>query len=77
MKAQTDFIMMAQSDCNTQNLANRISLEETEDLLKDILNCDTNYKDITLKQPSIIDDIIFDPERFKTQPICGVGQDNC
>lgn len=77
MKAQTDFIMMAQSDCNTQNLANRISLEETEELLKDILNCDTNYKDITLKQPSIIDDIIFDPERFKTQPICGVGQDNC
>lgn len=28
-KAQTDYLMMAQSNCDTQNLANRISLEET------------------------------------------------
>ena len=39
-KAQTDYLMMAQSNLDTQNLANRISLEETEVLLRDILNWD-------------------------------------
>lgn len=77
IKANTDFIMMAQSDCNTANLANRISLEETEELLKDILRFDNDYIDVTLKQESISKSIEFDFERFSKQPICGVGQDNC
>ena len=36
IKAQTDYIMMAQADFDTNNLANRISIEETEELLRDI-----------------------------------------
>lgn len=77
MKAQTDFIMMAQADCNTQNLANRISLEETELLLNDIVKCDSNYKELTLTQKPISDEIEFNFERFSKQPICSVGHDNC
>lgn len=76
-KAQTDFIMMAQSDCNTQNLANRISLEETEQLLKDIMEWDKDYKESTLKQRPVSEEIAFDPKRFARQPLCGAGINDC
>ena len=76
-KAQTDFIMMAQSDCDTQNLANRISLEETETLLKDIIDWDRDYKEYTLKQKSVSEEISFNQERYTKQPLCGAGINNC
>ena len=77
IKAQTDYIMMARADLDTDNLANRLSLEETEELLRDILIHDTQYRDETLEQLPISDEIRFDLERFKKQPVCGVGYDNC
>ncbi len=76
-KAQTDYIMMAQSDCDTQNLANRISLEETEVLLREIIEWDKDYKENTLKQRSVSEEIAFDPERFARQPLCGAGINDC
>lgn len=76
-KAQTDYIMMAQADFDTQNLANRISLEETETLLKDILEWDRDYKEQTLKQRPVSEEIAFDPERFARQPLCGAGINDC
>ncbi len=76
-KAQTDYIMMAQSDCDTQNLANRISLEETEALLRDILAWDKDYKEKTLKQRPVSEEMAFDPERFARQPLCGAGINDC
>lgn len=77
IKAQTDYIMMARSDLDTDNLANRLSLEETEELLRDIILHDTQYRDETLEQLPVTDEIKFDLERFKLQPVCGVGYDNC
>jgi radical SAM protein with 4Fe4S-binding SPASM domain len=77
IKAQTDYIMMARADLDTSNLANRLSLEETEELLRDIIEHDTQYKDETLEQIPISDQIKFDLERYKKQPVCGVGYDNC
>jgi len=77
IKAQTDYIMMARADLNTSNLANRLSLDETEELLRDIIEHDTQYRDETLEQPPISDQIRFDLERYKEQPVCGVGYDNC
>lgn len=71
-KAYTDFIMMAQSDHNTNNLAQRINLEETEELLKDMLEFDQDYLDTTLQLEPKSRDI----EKFKEGPICGVGLDN-
>ncbi len=76
-KAQTDYIMMAQSDCDTQNLANRISLEETEALLRDIIAWDKDYKEKTLKQRPVSEEMAFDPERFARQPLCGAGINDC
>lgn len=77
VKAQTDYIMMARSDLDTENLANRLSLEETEELLRDIIEHDTQYKEDTLQQTPISDEIKFNLERFMKQPVCGVGYDNC
>lgn len=77
IKAQTDYIMMARSDLDTENLANRLSLEETEELLRDLIEHDVKYKEETLQQLPISDEIKFNLERYMKQPICGVGYDNC
>ena len=77
IKAHTDYIMMAQADFNTNNLANRLSLDETEELLRDIMECDLDYQESTLKQRPKSEEKKFDLERFKKQPVCGVGYDNC
>lgn len=37
MEAQTDFIIMGKQDCDTSNLCNRLDLDETRDLLRDII----------------------------------------
>jgi radical SAM protein with 4Fe4S-binding SPASM domain len=71
-KAQTDFIMMAQADHSTNNLAQRISLQETEELLKDILKFDQDYLSTTLQQ----EPKSFDIDKYKNSPLCGVGVDN-
>jgi radical SAM protein with 4Fe4S-binding SPASM domain len=77
VKAQTDYIMMAQADLNTDNLANRLSLEETEKVIRTIIETDIDYREKTLKQTSISEEMEFDLERYKNQPLCGVGYDNC
>jgi len=77
IKAQTDFIMMAEANFDTSNLANRISIEETEELLRDIMSYDRSYKEEVLTQRPISEEIKFDLERYKKQRICGVGYDNC
>ena len=77
IKAQTDYIMMAQANLDTSNLTNRLSLEETEKVLKDIIEYDLDYKFNTLMQKPYSDELKFDKERFSRQPLCGVGYDNC
>lgn len=77
IKAQTDYIMMARADLDTENLANRLSIEETEELLRDLIEHDINYRESTLEQLPVSDQIKFNLERFMKQPVCGVGYDNC
>ena len=77
IKAQTDYIMMARSDLDTKNLANRLSLDETEELLRNILDHDVTYREDTLAQRSETSNITNDLERYMKQPVCGVGYDNC
>ena len=71
-KAYTDFIMMAQADLNTNNLAQRINLDEAKDLLQDMLKFDQDYLNTTLNQ----EPKSWDIEKFKKMPVCGVGVDN-
>lgn len=77
IKAQTDYIMMAQSDFGTDNLANRISIEETEQVIRDIIEYDIDYKKEVLTQAPVSNTREKNIERFAQQPICGVGQDSC
>ena len=37
MDAQTDFIIMGKQDCDTSNLCNRLHLDETRELLQDVI----------------------------------------
>lgn len=77
VKAQTDYIMMAQADLDTGNLANRLSLEETEKVLNDIIDYDLDYLNDFEKLKPTLNEIKFNRERYMAQPVCGVGYDNC
>ena len=70
MKSQTDYIMMAQADLDTSNLANRISIDETEKVIRDIMVYDYNYKTETLVQDPISN---LSKEELKEMPLCGAG----
>jgi len=72
IRAHTDFIMMAQSDFNTENLEQRLNLKETKLLLEDIVETDKDYTENNLTQ----EPISFDIEKIRDLPICGVGIDN-
>ena len=73
IKAYTDYMIKAQADFDTSNLANRPSLEETEELLRDIIEYDIDYKNLTLQQMSKSEEQSIDPEKFAKQPLCSVG----
>jgi radical SAM protein with 4Fe4S-binding SPASM domain len=45
IRAVTDYIMMARYDYTTDNLDNRLSLEEVEYIINDIIDSDPEYKD--------------------------------
>lgn len=77
-KAQTDFIMMAQADLNTENLVNRLSIDETEKVIRDIMANDIDYKEYLStdvdKEFGMID---IKSKKFLDQPLCGAGVDDC
>ncbi len=76
-KAQTDFIMMAKANLDTSNLANRISLEETETLIYDIIENDINYQEAILNLTPITEIIRKDPESFSKLNVCSAGSGIC
>ena len=73
MKAYTDFIMMARSDGTTDNLSNRLNLNETREIIKTILAHDRELCSVISYSSS--DDVIT-PELRGEQPMCGVGIDS-
>lgn len=77
IKVQTDYIMMARADLTTDNLDQRLSLPEVEVLLRNIIEHDIDYRRNTLKKVPRSESMIIDFEKFKHQPLCGVGYDNC
>ena len=68
-KSQTDFVLMAQSDFDKTNLENRLSENQTKELLQDILKYDKQYTDDILCQPKKSENI----EEYMQKPMCGVG----
>lgn len=73
IKAYTDYMIKAQADFDTENLINRPSLKETEELLRDIMQSDVDYTRNILKRISKKDQQKIDPERYAKQPLCSVG----
>ncbi|MCX6266649.1 MAG: radical SAM protein [Bacteroidetes bacterium] len=68
-KSQTDFVLMAQSDFNKQNIEHRLSDHQTKELLKDIMKYDKQYTNDILCQPKKSDNA----EEYMQRPLCGVG----
>ena len=76
-KCQTDFIMMVQSDFNTHNLTNRLSIAETEEIIRGIIENDIDYREGTLRLKPVTQDTTIDIDRYKKQPLCGAGINGC
>ena len=71
VRVLSDFIMMARTDFDTGNLAYRLSIDETGQLIRNIINEDETYQAILAAEPPA-----GDAARKAEQPVCGVGVDN-
>ncbi len=75
IRAQTDYIMMARYNHETDNLANRLSVDEAEKVIRDIMKDDLEYQKAILA-PDFVErcnENQFNPERR----LCGVGVSSC
>ena len=75
IRAQTDYIMMAEYNHETENLANRLSVAEAGKVIEDIMKNDIDYQRVILK-PDFLEQCNkeqFNPERR----LCGVGISTC
>ncbi len=75
IRAQTDYIMMAQYNHETENLANRLSVEEAGNVIKSIMADDIDYQNVILAPDFVkrCNENQFNPERR----LCGVGISTC
>lgn len=76
-KAYADYILSARADLTVDNLANRLSIEETEVVIRDIIENDIDYHRFMDETPPASDFIAMDKERYLKRQVCGVGYDNC
>ena len=74
MRSGTDYIIMARADHSTDNLENRLTLEDTEATIKDILENDDEYKELLL---GYLKCGPKDRDTYANEPLCGVGMSFC
>lgn len=74
IKAFSDYIMMGRADLSTDNLANRLSIQETEKVICDIIEYDIDFPRWIREKRPYIEQI--DKERYSKQALCGVGLNN-
>lgn len=67
-KAQTDFMLIACYDHSTANLDERLTLEEAETLIRDIIRHDPDYLPMTKRPVSSLS-----RAEWSLQPFCGVA----
>ena len=75
IRSQTDYIMMAEFNHETSNLANRLSVEECGEVIKQIALGDVDYQNAVLAPDFVqrCNENCFNPERR----LCGVGISTC
>ena len=71
VRVLSDFIMLAKSDFDRTNLSHRLDLEQTRQVILDILDVDAEYP-FQLEEPPKTKD----PLHYAEQPVCGIGIDN-
>ncbi len=70
IKGYTDYIMMARSDHTTDNLANRLTLKQTEEVIRTIAEHDPEYNHVLRDYEDVP---LATPEERAEGMICGVG----
>lgn len=69
MSSQMDFVIMGKQDCDTSNLCNRLTLDETRELLDDVIlkeiPINSEYFDPCKKE------LMLSPTEWKKQKACG------
>ena len=73
IKGYTDFIMMARSDHTTDNLANRLTVGQTEEVIRTIAEHDPEYNHMLREYDNVK---VATPEERAEEPLCGVGTDS-
>ncbi len=76
-KVNVDVIMMAQADMNTNNLANRLSISETEELIRDIVKYNDDYRKAITELASFSSMMYGNYDNFVNLPLCGAGINDC
>lgn len=71
IRVLSDFILMAKTNFDTSNLINRLSLEESKNLISEIIETEEEYRTL-LK----MDDEEGGFKKTADSPICGLGVDN-
>lgn len=74
MRAHCDYNLIAQEDLNTDNLNQRLSIQETEELLRKIIEYNTNYQDLIRTVDD--NDIFLTNQELPDMPLCGVGRNS-
>lgn len=74
IKAFSDYIMMGEADLSTENLKNRLSLSETDKVIRDIIQYDLDYPRWVNEKRPYLENV--DQERYAKQALCGAGINN-
>lgn len=70
IRVLSDFVLMARSDFDKSNLAHRLDLSQTREVISDVLAEDDDYQVMLERDPRV-----RAPD-FADQPVCGVCVDN-
>lgn len=74
IKAFSDYILMGEANLCTDNLRNRLTLEETEQAIRNIIEHDVDYPRWIREKRPYIEKI--SKERYAKQALCGAGLNN-
>lgn len=76
-KVNVDVIMMAQADLDTNNLANRLSVEESGEVIYDIIENNADYRKAISEMASFSSMMYANYGNFVKLPLCGAGINDC
>ncbi len=74
IKAFSDYILMGEANLCTDNLRNRLSIEETEKVIRNLIEHDVDYPRWVKEKRPYLESI--DKERYAKQALCGAGLNN-